>query len=537
MNILAFFSRHLPSRMARIGRHCMRLALIPMVVGCGGGGGTSAIDSPSSTGSGHTEEVAPPPTVESPAPAPGAEPATPPAPGSENALLTPFIIPFDSTDKSIVFRSSLTSPAAIQSAGGVEEATSDNEFDAALGMKPRSTVGGVPGARFSLDAISGIADLPAGQLSIEVEREWLAVTNSEIGSVGYSHAGDEYLLSYGAGGTQSVGKLYLQPDQKLAWLFKGSEGYRLSSYVNTTRSSRYARITISWTTSQAELYLDGLRITSLPRTDPGADCLSTIYIGNRAGTNNAPFGGRYYVRNLIVSSEPVTSLAQPLLAHIMHIGDSFAAGQPYFNTATKYDGTIVNTVIKELNSRGLGFKRYSVFSNGGGQIQDNGHDPLELDVGQSLTRAGALARDPSLVVFITGGNDRSIFNSVQFTQDLHDHIEAFLGANGHPQTPTEHVIVTTTTSNLHADASITLQMRQIMLELPAWWDAAYPTRAGAVSVIDTWTLFGGAQADSTLFGIADPIHPSAGGNIVYGTAIAEEISRLVHEELSAASTP
>lgn len=482
-----------------------------LLISCGGGGSESG-----------------PPSPLNPAPLTGGTPPDDGTPAPEPTSLTPLILPFDTTDNSVVLRSPLTSAASIQSAGGSEELTSANEFDATLGMKPGAmTTDGAPGARFSLNTIPALADMPSGQLSIEVEREWLAITNAETRSIGYVHGSQEHLLSYGTGALESAGKLSLQTDQKLLWLFRADEKSQSSSYVNTDRSSRFARITISWTTSTAELYVDGLRISSLSRTNPASDHLSTIHIGNLMGTGTAPFRGPYYIRNLIVSTRPVIVTTQPLLSHIMHIGDSFAAGQPYTNVASKYDGTIVNTVIKELISRGAGTDRISVFSNGGGQIQDNGTDPLELHAGQSLSRSDVLTQSPSLIVFITGGNDTSIFDRAQFTNDLHDHIEAFLGANGHPQTTTQHVIVTTTTSNLNANHPATLQMRQIMLELPAWWDSAYPSRAGAVSVIDTWSLFGGSQVDSTLFGIADPIHPAASGNIVYGKAIAEEIVRLV----------
>ena len=444
--------------------------------------------------------------------------------------LVPGIIAFGSSDSAVIFSSSLTSKASITSAQGFEEMGSDNQFDSTLGMKPGAQTDGTPGCLFSAASIAALTDLPEGQLSIEVEREWLGVTDDEVRSFGYQHNDNEYLLSFASSIIDPPGRLYLQPDQGLIWFLKAGEGHRRNYFVNTDRSQRFTRITISWTTDQAKLYADGLLVTSLPQTDQSADRFSEIHIGNLMGSTNYSFRGEYFVRNLVIASRPVTTSTIPLLQHVMHIGDSFAAGQPFVNVATKYDGTIANTVIKKLVTTGAEFNRYTVYSNGGGKIQDNNNDPLEFDVnGGGLTRTDALLEDPSLIVFITGGNDTSIFSPAEFTIDLHDHIESFLGENGHPTTNVKYVIVTTTTSNALATDSVILNMVQIMRDLPAWWDRTYPSRKGAVSIIDTWSLFGAENVDSTLFGTQDPVHPAASGNIVYGNAIADQILKLIQQ--------
>lgn len=514
MDVIATFLPSTLRRRAPQPRIRISFVFCLLLAACGGSGSETSPPSPATSS----------PSDRTPTPKQVGTEALAPSP----TQLTPFILPFDSDDSSILIRSSLSSPDAIREAGGSEEPTSANQFDDTLGMQPSAPGGGVPGARFSFTSIPELANLPSGQLSIEVERRWLAVTNSEVRSTGDAHPANEHLLSHGSGPLQTAGKLYQQSNQRLVWFFRANEYSRSTGYVNTPRSSRFARITLSWTPTAAELYVDGLRTGQLPRTNSDPDSFSTIYIGNLLGWASDRFVGDVYVRNLIVSSKPVLlNTTQPLLAHIMLIGDSFVGGLPFYNIPNAFDGTIANNTIKRLIRSGAGFGSFSAFSNGGGQIQDNGSDPLELNVGQSLSRANAMMLNPSLIVFITGGNDTATFNSAQFTNDLHDHIEAFLGANGYPETTTQHVIVTTTTSNRNASHPTTLQMRQIMLELPTWWDNTYPSRAGAVSVIDMWALFGGNQVDSTLFGIADPVHPAASGNIVYGGAIAKEIIRLV----------
>ena len=351
-----------------------------------------------------------------------------------------FIFPFDSIDPAVVFRSELNSAEAIIQSGGTEEVGSQNHYDGVLGMKPEAALNGVPGCRFTSASIAGLATLPRGQLSIEVEREWLAITDPEVDSNGYDHTSIEYLLSYGpTSDVMSLGRLYMQPDESLLLRFVPAEGTKTAHFVNTGQSDRFARITLSWTPGEARLYVDGLFIGHVDRTDHSPHMLANLYLGTLGGLSSNAMNSDYYIRNLIVSSKPVTSTSLPLLSHVMQLGDSFAAGVPLANLPTKYDGTIANTVIGELFSAGISYEKYTVYSNGGGKIQDSSDDPLELDVtnGGGKTREEALLEDPTLILFITGGNDFSIFDSDVFANDLHDHIESYLWVNGYIPTNVE----------------------------------------------------------------------------------------------------
>ena len=454
--------------------------------------------------------------------------APPPSPNISSA--EQGILSFETTSESVVFRSSLTSASSITAVGGFQEAGSINEFDVSLGMKPRIAPGvaaAIPGCRFTSSSIPALSNLPSGQLSIEVEREWLATTNAETRSVGYRHTENEYLLSYGPGDASSAGMLYLQPDQNLLWFFKATEILKGAHYVSTARSDRFARITLSWSPVEARLYVDGVLMATIDRTDQGADRFSSIYIGNFIGAALSGFRGNYFIRNLIVARKPVVLQMPPLLEHVMQLGDSFSTGPALANLPAKYDALIPNTIIGQLARHGIGYGKYTVYSHGGGNIQDNGLRPLEANVnGYGKTRAQALTENPTLVIFITGGNDTGIFDEMLFTTDLRDHVEAFLGEHGHAATTVRHVIITTTASNQLATHPVTLSMVRIMKSVPAWWDETYPLRAGSVSVVDTWSIFGGENVDRLLFGISDLVHPAASGDLVYGRAIAEKILTL-----------
>ena len=274
-------------------------------------------------------------------------------------------------------------------------------------------------------------------------------------------------------------------------------------------------------------FVDGLLMATINRTDQGADRFSTVYVGNFIGSALSGFRGNYFVRNLIVARIPVVLQTSPLLEHVMQLGDSFSTGPALANLPAKYDAMIPNTIIGQLARHGIGYGKYTVYSHGGGNIQDNGLRSLEANVnGYGKTRAQALTENPTLVIFITGGNDTGIFDEMLFTTDLRDHVEAFLGEHGHAATTVRHVIITTTASNQLATHPVTLSMVRIMKSVPAWWDATYPLRVGSVSVVDTWSIFGGENVDRLLFGISDLVHPAASGDLVYGRAIAEKILTL-----------
>lgn len=506
----------------RISTRLMNVAvavlLLAAVPGCGGGSSDAS-----------------PPRTETPEQKSGAQPQPPseadPDPTVSPKPLPAAILPFDSDDPSIILRSTLTSPDEITTAGGSEEPTSANSFDPVLGMQPAAVPGGVAGCRFTSSSIPALADLPEGQLSIEVQREWLSIADPNIRSTGALHGANEYLLSFTNYGKVNAGKLYVDTDQYITWLYRAGEGSRRARIVNTKLSPDYARITLSWTESDAALFIDGLLIGSLPRTAVNTDNLSQLFIGNFVGTTDSTFSSPYYVRSLLVSSKPVQFSSAPLLRHVMLVGDSFAAGQPFFNIPDKYDGTIANSIIRNLSLQHLSMQEFSVFSNGGGKIQDVSNDPLEADMdGAGLSRADVLRESPSIIIFVTGGNDIEIFDYSTFTIDLHDHLEAFLGENGYADTTTEKVILTTTVSNTYSSSATVHSMVDIMRETVNWWNLKYPDRKGAVHILDSWLLFGGDNVDKTLFLLNDPIHPAPAGNIIYGQAITDKILQLLHEQ-------
>ncbi len=493
--------------------HTILLLSLGALASCGGGGSSSLTAPESDPGTNTTLQDKPKSEI---------------LPKPQPTLVTSAILQFDSADTSVVLRSSLTSPQAISSAGGSEEPDSVNTFHSELGMIPSATDGKTPGCRFDIAVNPILANLPEGQISIEVEREWLGIEDPVIHSSGANHSSNEYLLSYSPDeGKLRSGRIYLQTNQALTWFFSGGEKVGRAKTVNSSISARFARITLSWTKNQSDLYIDGLHVKTLPRNEFDNDLFSTIYIGNYVGTGGQAFNSDFYIRNLLVATKPVILKNTPHTNHIMQMGDSFANGQPYSNVAPKYDGTIANTIIRNLALSGIDPIKYTVYSNGGGQIQDASVDPLELDVnGSGKPRSIALTEDPSTIIFITGGNDLRNFNKELFTIDLHDHIQAFLGEGGYPVTTTINVIVTTTVSHSQPSDPRVLDMVQIINNLEDWWDSMYPDRAGAVEVVDMWAILGGSDISDSLFPLNDPIHPAPIGNIFYGKNIYERIKGL-----------
>ena len=444
------------------------------------------------------------------------------------------IIPFGSDYPGIVLQSSLTSADEITSLGGEPETGSGNIFDPVKGIIPYTPNGTIPGVRFLSTEISDLSELPQGQLSIQIERKWLASTSVPQRSTGAEHNHAEHLFSYSDGGT-TQGSFYAETSQGFKWMINsnGSVSYRFMGLANTTESTPYATITLSWTSDNiTTLYIDGLEMGPLAIDVDIRNVFSNIYIGNAFGTQDRPYRNNYYIRNLVLSSTPVKFTNTFSTQRILQLGDSFSVGVPYSNIAPKYDGIISNTIIRNLAQVGIEADNYSLYSSPGGQIQDNGTKPLEQNTGTGLSRQATLKKEnPTMIIFITGGNDSGIFERQRFTEDLHDHIEAFFGVGTHPETNVEHVILTTTVSNLFPGAPTTIEMVNIINQLPQWWDVSYPFLKGRLHIIDMWAKAGGLNISPTLFSQTDPVHPATTGNILYGTHIAREIMSVVEKEI------
>lgn len=439
-------------------------------------------------------------------------------------------VEYGSGDPSIVFECPLTSAASITDVGGTEEATSENTYDSTLGIKGSAGAGTKAGARFNSASISGMGSLYQGQFTIEVERELLAIDGgADARSTGWEPSATKALIHFGPGAAGTVGAFYKDSTNKMTMKHEGGGGTTSINFVNTAENSRFAKVTVSWYGANSWIFVDG-KLVSSATYDGAIDQHDVLYLFSWAGSGSNVYDGDYYMRNLVWSNKSVLTPVHPKLKKILQVGDSFAGGQPLnFSVTDVYDANTANTVIGYLRENGINYGSYTVYSNGGGTVQDSGADPLEDDVnGSAKTRATAAGELYNTIIFIGGTNDHGSYVEATFTADLKDHIEEYMAENSYSaNTEAEYMLLCTVPSKDNPATAATRGMNTVIKSMPAWWDAAYPSRAGRVRVVDVDAAFGGSDSDQTLFKTGADIHPASTGWIVMGEAIGAEIKSML----------
>lgn len=450
------------------------------------------------------------------------------------------ILPYDTTDSSVIFRCPLTSLASITGIGGTDRSSGNNVFDSVLGMSPRrngSNISGVSFADGSVTVESGdLGNLPCGQLSIEVERVAIAVPAAG----GYTAADNQVLLTHGpvGGGNGDIGYVYKNVTGHGLQTKSGDTGTVVSNKYLGAQSnrSRFALLTLSWTPERCDYYIDGLYRWSSARsllTQP-LDQFALITLGNyNLGAGISNWNMPYYMRNLIVSARPVVQHRHPVLANVFSVGDSFAGGQPLNHTnGAAGDCNEINIIGERLGIAGFKWGSVAVYSNGGGTVEDGTADDIETDInGSGMTRAAGAALFPTFIIVQMGVNDAGGALST-FLADLKDHVKEWM-ADGTTYTANyrgKRMILVCHVAGVSGSGVLTMNtdlaaVHALIKQIPDWWDATYPSRAGQVQVLDMVPLMttDGITMNSAYWDLSDEVHPNSTGDVAIGNAIADKM--------------
>lgn len=457
------------------------------------------------------------------------------------------ILPYDTTDDSVVVRCPLTSLASITDLGGIDLSTENNVFDSVLGMSPRVNGSNISGIRLRLSLMtleSGAHDnLPSGQFSIEVQRAALAIPASVVDSesAGYDN------------GANNMAFLYWVPDNigagQAGYLYKRYSTTNYDIYVKagagaTAAGAKYigyqdgmdewCTVTVSWTPTLHRVYIDGFQIHETTRIHGSnqATQFGDLYIGNygNSAVAVASWNNPYYMRNFIMSSKPVVFHQHPVLANLFSVGDSFASGQ-YGNTTTTTGeaGSETNLIVGALRRSGFTVGGCTVYANGGSNVLDSGADPMQSDINAAgKTRAQGAAEFPTFVIFQGGTNDSGQVLT-NFLADLKDHVEEWMGAGSYTANYRgQRMILVCQVSGTSISAGLT-NVHNYIKQIPAWWDATYPSRAGQVQYVDMvpYLTTDGTTVDTQYYNAADPVHPNSVANVVYARVIANKMLQML----------
>lgn len=444
------------------------------------------------------------------------------------------ILPYGSNDTSIVLQCDCTSLAGIQAVGGAERNAGKCDYDATLGMRANATNGGI-----AFTQPTGYAALDfAGQVSFEVETPAVVITNSGILSAGDDQTGNVYLLVLGdAASPTNYLRCYVDSNERtnVTWGTGGVSGGTSpgSSPVELTSAGKgaFTRYTLSWIGNKYDWFVDGRWMFQGNRNGVPAGNIGTkINLMSGGGLGNALVGR--YARNLLVSTKPVAMPTHPQLKGLAIVGHSFAARSTMWNYSQTFrDHSIGLQLRAALWAAGVGPVMPNDsslnFASSGATILRSGGNPLQTQVNL------AVAAKPECVVYMGGTNDAIngswATNRAQVLADAKSDCTDLLAV----ARSLVFVNVPTTLGNSsnfvssNRDANV-LQINSDIATLPAWWDAANPTRKGMLRVVDAYALFGASAPSSADFwglatGALDDLHPSPTGNLKLGNAIAQAV--------------
>ena len=399
-----------------------------------------------------------------------------------------------------------------------------------------------------------------GQLSIEVEREWLC-DNTLTDSTGYVPTDHEGLVSLtstsgDASHTQHVlfekrtlGQLRgtMTPAVNLSLSFHEFEAAGASQGGDTRIHSEglpdFVTVNIGWwggfvSGGICVMAVDGHVISyGSPVHANVAGVFDTFFLGSDHTSANE-FVGSHYFRNLQVSSaKPVWDMSEEL-ASIAFLSDSLLdAGNVTISDNNSANNTSQFAMQKWLTKYGKHTGEINVDENGGWGI---GTYVTSQQLVDRLPTVQAFSPAPTALVISAGTNDfvNSSYSGTDFTAEYKDLLEqAFFGAAKDGRTPINHILISkmppryaSSGNPVNDNATWAANQTDVLARVDAlvsWWDATYPTWAGRVRVLDLWTLFGAdnLQARNSVYPThtIDDTHMGSKWNRLTGEAIARSL--------------
>ncbi len=446
------------------------------------------------------------------------------------------IIGFGSSDPSVVLQSSLTSPASVTAVSG-GSITGSPSFDPVNGMLPGTT-----GGAYFNGKLFNTAD--AGQLSIEVQRTLISqpspdqISGGIGGSQGFNHLAGGWLtlLSIDSANGAPFGGVGLTD---LAALGGGcAQSGFIGLGIHSAGKSDFVRVTLSWSGDTCDLYVDGLLENTVSGTAAGVD------VGEIAVGYSPPDSYReqnYYIRDLVLSNQPVRFPVHPQLSTVVIYGDSFASqANPYVIGSTHFDATAGFQLIRDMNNAGMSIGRV-ILKDYPGQVLNKHPDTNQTSFQLGTNRFGGTADKLTDVVnanadyvIIMGGTNDATGDAAErgavapsFAADLLSMCRTILD---NPQT--KGIIVQTLMSAKGNATYATptyvanvAAVNAIIRALPSTWDSTYPGETKKIKVVDTFTATGGESAapdmeNGTLTGALNDLHPAAFASVISGNLIA-----------------
>lgn len=460
-------------------------------------------------------------------------------------------LPYGSNDSSVLFQHSLKTaivPADIANTHsilriGSAALTWDNygsvlhghdvTHDPELGMKPVSSVDGATECTYNFTTQLEPSLDNEGQISFEVESDWLCVNDATYGTSGFD-CGSEFQsclswLCAGAAptGGSAVSELVKTSTTKPTPIFfinSVSKDYR--NHVPTATSAqaapyshgkpRFVTVNIGWKGKFVWYAIDGVVMNYSERPSDGwTSCFNNIYLGCDRG-NAGTFSDAHWIRNLQISNKAPRFDLNYSARKISVLSDSLFS-----------DEIVAHTVAGDVNPQ---FRIYRAFEQKGMRcnlfVSRNGGYHVSSAQASTLHDFVATVLDskPSIVILQGGTNDAGASLAANtFDTEYKSLVEKLIGVNGNTSTAKKIFCCTPPPRGDSAtyNAFITAY-RQKMLALESWFTTNYASSGKELHVVDVWTAVGGETATEGVQQ-SDNIHYAALGQKIYGDTIADKV--------------
>lgn len=484
---------------------------------------------------------------------------------------TPELLPYGSSDSSVVFRRSLKqqptdAPSAADDIGNCSVTVNSSGtviFDPILGFT--NTAG-----YLLIQNPTSYATLGnGGQISLDIEASLIAQLNSSVtGSIGTkgAPAANESILWVGRDYAGSNFNLYMS----------SSSGDRVCNFATNASSSfangvvlfddadmwsntpaepgnRFIRLNICWRGNVFEYYVGGVRVGSGSAINAVyPDLLRMIYFGIDAAPGIWPMVDGH-VRNFQIANRPPDWTTPSLLGYLTIFGDSFSAsgGGNYQNSSFWNANKILqmDAVFRDYGYQRGNLGNMTSVGAGGLTITNQGGTRIPatyVSLKEQRLLSPTVLPNATCVVMQAGANDVGFFdpslslatrnaNYDLLVSSLKEHVESIFGLDGSAAGRVDYssynskclglVINTTPKSINNTSWDMEGTLHAAIKSIPGWFGSAYPNLAGRIVVHDMYRAYGGENYMPALWG--DNIHPGPYGWYVMGREWGKGVMKLL----------
>lgn len=439
---------------------------------------------------------------------------------------------YGSQDSSVILQHPLTSdPSAYFATLGTTTVSGSGlqTFDPVKGMCPNGSGG------FRIQSMSRYLELDnGGQITFEVEREFLCRNDPNYYTFGYVPATDEYAASLSPTAGSPMNFCVKYTSGATASSIKTGPA---TSYVDSAGKDDFVKYNFGWVGGMLGgkhwVAIDDVVINSASGANASTSGMfANFYLG---GDRNV--AGRYmanhYIRNLQISPKPPSFQAHPLLRNIGMISDSMNNSDDAVSGAYK-DVSTSWSMRRKLNQHGLDIGTVT-WSNDGGARLDNSVDGGTTDYIYTQL-AACLATRPTIVVIRGGTNDVQASRCSQTSWQAS--VTAYITAcMAQPSVRAVFFLGIPSAIASPSQNSAAVQSERIVgdIKLKAAcdaWRAANPTDPRQVIFVDIYNKLGAeSPAPGTYIGQANGLyndfHFSGHGHYLHGNAIADAIRKVI----------